>query len=282
MKIKSASVAFLLLFSSLLCAAEPSQQTEDSKDDFSWQFMLGMSAVSDPTILTGVEQNDVDDYLALSLILDVYYKGFFIQANHRRAGGLHFGSELGYQLENNDKWALDIIAKTYIPGYSPKELIEDQPTPIPVMEGLDNRSIGNGLALRYSHFNKNALLTVDLATLQATSAADGWLIETFYSHLIPYKNWDIYLGAGLTYYSKEVTDYYTGIDKDEVSPIRPAYKAGDSLLAQVEVYTQYPLSKHWTFNAGITQNMYSANITASPLVEHQNLTEILVGLIYVF
>jgi outer membrane scaffolding protein for murein synthesis (MipA/OmpV family) len=278
------SVLFSILLSLQALAAETKHENETTVFDetFSWQFMAGFSTIYSPAILKDVKQDDLIDFLSFSLQLDLYYKGFFIQSNHRRADSISLGGEMGYQLIVKDEWELDIINKTYLPGYEPENLIDDSHNDIPTLEGLDDRSSGEGLGLRYSRFYKSAILSIDVASLSINSSAKGWVAEAFYSHLVPYRNWDFYLGAGLTHYSDQVTDYYLGVDKDEISDARPYHKASSSYRAQLEVYAQYPLSKKWTFNGSITQSYYSNNITDSPLADKQHITQVALGVLYVF
>jgi len=283
MLFKKIIVLIFLLCANLVLANEKESTTEQTSDsDFSWQFMINMAAVYDPVILKDVELNGIEDFVAFSLSLDLYYKGFYIQSNQRRLGSQFYSSEIGYQLINKDDWAIDILTKSYLSGYSPKYLIEDQSKPIPTLDGLDDRDSGNGIALRYSRFIGNDLFSVEFASLGVLSKADGWLIDSFYSHLIQYRNWDIYLGGGATFYSSRVMDYYLGVDLNEANEYRSEYQADSAVRLQAEIFAQHPISESWSFSAGITQNYYSNNVVDSPLADKQYITQILIGVMYVF
>jgi len=257
------------------------------KDAFEWQFMVDLSLVSTPAILVDVEQTEAWDYVQLGLLLDMSYKGFFLQSNSRRSLTVIDGGELGYQITVQKNWQLDVILKTYIAGFDPTEIINDQKQDIPQLAGLDERNATSGIALRYSHFFDNAIFNIDFARAIAGkdeqgNYSSGMIIDSFYSYLVPYRNWDIYLGAGFTYYDKVLMDYYIGIDADEVTINRPLHNADSSFRAQLEIYAQYPLSQSWSFNAGLTQTFYSNNIKQSPLVDKNKLTQLMVGVLYVF
>lgn len=284
MTYKQLFVSFMLLISNLSLAAEKQLPKETTlfNQTFSWQIMGGISAFYRPTILKGVDQQKIEDILALSLLIDFYYEGFFIQSNHRRIESALQGAEVGYQLISKNDWELDLISKTYLVGYKPKKLIKDKNRNIPTLENLTDRDPGNGLALRYSRFYDDAIISVDLASLAPLSKANGWLIDLFYSHLVPYRNWDFYIGTGLTYYSQQVSDYYLGIDHDEINQVRNYYKPNSSFRAQLEIFAQHPISKKWSFNAGITQSYYSKAFDKSPLVNEHNITEVMLGVVYVF
>jgi len=273
---------FLLCANPVLANEIGSKTSEKPASDFSWQFMINMAAVYEPVILKDVELNGIEDFVAFSLSLDLYYKGFYIQSNQRRLGSQFYSSEIGYQLINKNDWAIDILTKSYISGYSPKYLIEDQNKPIPTLDGLNDKESGNGIALRYSRFINDDLFSIEFASLGVLSKADGWLIDSFYSHLVQYRNWDIYLGGGATFYSSRVIDYYLGVDLDEANEHRPEHQADGAMRLQAEIFAQHPISKSWSFSAGITQNYYSSSVLDSPLADKQYITQLLIGVMYVF
>lgn len=256
------------------------------KNAFEWQFMVDLSIGSTQELLADVEQSEPWDYLQLGLLLDISYKGFFLQTNSRRSAAID-GGELGYQITVQKNWQLDVILKAYIEGFDPAEIINHQEESIPQLEGLNEREFTGGIALRYSHFFDNAIFYIDLAAARTGendqgNYSTGLIVDSFYSHLVPYRNWDIYLGAGLTYYDQALVDYYIGIDADEVTNNRALYKADSGFRAQLEVYAQYPLSQSWSFNAGLTQSIYSSHIKKSPLVDRNKLTQVMIGVLYVF
>lgn len=276
----------LMVVSTSYAAQESGIATNPSapmvKDAFEWQLIVDLSLASKPVILTGVEQTEPWDYFQLGLLIDLSYKGFFLQSNARRSSTVIDGGELGYQLTVQNDWELDVILKSYIEGYDPSDIIKNQKNDIPQLAGLDERDFTGGIALRYSRFFDNAIFYIDIAAASADDDASGIIIDSFYSYLVPYRNWDIYFGAGLTYYDQALIDYYIGIDANEVTPDRPLHSADSSFRAQLEIYAQYPLSQSWSFNAGLTQTFYSNSIKQSPLVDKNKLTQLMIGVHYVF
>jgi hypothetical protein len=257
-----------------------------AKDAFEWQFMMDLSLASTSVLLADVKQTEPLDYLQLGLLLDISYKGFFLQTNARRSAAID-GGELGYQITVQKDWQLDVILKAYIEGFDPAYIIDHQEESIPQLEGLNEREFTGGIALRYSHFFDNAIFYIDLAAARTGENSQGnystgLIVDSFYSHLVPYRNWDIYFGAGLTYYDQALVDYYIGIDANEVTNSRALYSADSGFRAQLEVYAQYPLSQSWSFNAGVTQSIYSNHIKKSPLVDRNKLTQVMIGVLYVF
>jgi len=277
-------VLFLAVFSENALAADPKHDNVTTVFDktFSWQFMAGVSGGYNQSPIKGDKQSNFYDYIHISLLFDLYYKGFFMQSNHRRSDAATLGGEIGYELIVNENWELDIISKAYVPGYEPSNIIDNNDHDIPTLSGLEDRDFGRGVGLRYSRFYQDSVLSIDLASLTSLSKAGGWVADVFYSHLKPYRNWDIYYGAGFTYYSSEVTDYFVGVNQDEVSNARPIYKAGSGYKAQLEVFAQHPISQNWSFNTSITQSYYSNTINDSPIIGKQHLTQVMFGVLYVF
>lgn len=283
---------YLLTFSGvilLLCAFFSSANEKIPKNEatvfnetFSWQAMANMSLIYNPSLLKGQDQEDALDYIGLSLLLDVYYNGFFIQSNHRRASGLLQGAEFGYQLVVTPEWELDIISKTYVSSYIPQDIIKNADKNIPTLQGLKERSAGEGIGLRYSRHHRNSVFSVDFATLAPLSDANGWIIDVFYSYVLPYRNWDIYLNTGYTHYSEKVMDYYYGVNPSEVSAVRPLHQSAGGNRLQLELFAQHPLSDKWSFSGGVSHSYYSKSIEESPLVDRQNLTQVMLGVVYVF
>tara|TARA_R100001377_G_scaffold51707_1_gene30262 strand:- start:2699 stop:3655 length:957 start_codon:yes stop_codon:yes gene_type:complete len=284
---------FFLLASSLCYGQEISESPENDankpviKDEFEWQIILDLSLIYDPTIIAGIEQEKLSDYLLPGLLVDISYKGFYLQSNQRRSHVLLGGTELGYQLFIEENWQLDLILKAYMQGYDSESLIEYGGGDPELLVGLKEREVTIGAAIRYSQYFEDALFRIDFA--YGSSGEDenehhvgGLIIDSFYSYLLPYKNWDIYLGAGLSYFSQDIINYYIGVSPDEVLATRPEYTADAGFRAQAEVYAQYPVSESWSFHTGITHSYFSTNVKDSPLVDTNQTTQVTLGVMYVF
>jgi outer membrane scaffolding protein for murein synthesis (MipA/OmpV family) len=257
------------------------------KDAFEWQFILDLSLVYDPKIIAGIEQEKVWQYFMPGILVDISYKGFFLQSNQRRSNAFLGGTELGYQLIVEDNWQLDVIAKAYMQGYDSESLIEYGGGDDSLLAGLREREATVGIALRYSQYFEESVFTIDFASAHTgddeyDDHVSGLIIDSFYSYLLPYRNWDFYFGGGLTYYSQNIVDYYIGVSADEVSDSRAEYTADDGFRAQLELYAQHPLSANWSFNAGITHSIYSNEVKESPLVDRNQVTQVMLGVLYVF
>jgi len=297
-------IASSFTFSSLSYAQEPRSQEDSAKqesyvnvensanktivkDAFEWQFILDLSMVYDPKIIAGIEQDELLHYFLPGILVDISYKGFFLQTNQRRSNALLGGTEFGYQLFVEKNWQVDLIAKAYMQGYDSDSLIEHGGGDEDLLAGLTEREATGGIALRYSHYFNDALFSIDFAYGSAGDDVNGEhvggiIIDSFYSYLVPYRNWDIYLGGGLTYFSQDIVDYYIGVSPEESNDNRAEYTANSGFRGQLEVYAQYPLSANWSFNAGITHSIFSNAVKESPLVDKSQVTQVMLGALYVF
>jgi outer membrane protein len=123
----------LLSVSSLANDKKPLNESTVFNETFSWQAQAGFSFGYASSIIDGVEQHDLTNYINISLLLDFYYKGFFIQTDHRRADTHTLGAELGYQLLVKEDWELDIINKSYLRGFNSEDLIKYADENIPIL-----------------------------------------------------------------------------------------------------------------------------------------------------
>ena len=277
---------FILVLLMCILSHELSAKTDNidsSDDELSWQLTGGIAGFYNPSILKDdLEPEHLAKILNISLLVDLYYKGFFIQTDHRRVEGMAASHEIGYQLVNKNKWGLDLLYKSYIYGFDPELIAEYADVKNNILEGMTTRHDANGVGLRYSRFFDDAVLSMDVASIVSFSAGDDWVAEAFYSHLIPYKNWDLHLGVGLSYYTKDTVDYYLGIRPHEVNARRPEYEAEAGYRSEVEFLAQRPINENWMLNVGINHTHYDSSIRKSPIVKRNNVTVFTVGVLYAF
>ena len=277
--LRSAWACLLLSFPLAIFAQESPQKEEKG---FSWQAMLGVAAVSNSSILEG--NNNEDDFEA-SLLLDLYYRGFFIQSESRRFDARHNGAAFGYKFIENQDWELDILIKNYITGfdeYGHDLFAEDKDQPVESLRGISEREYDGTLALRYTRYYEESIFWVDVGGDAFNNDYGGWLVDAYYSYLIPVRNWDIYLGIGASVFSAELVDYYYGIDEHEVTPTRPYYEGSLGARIQFEAMAQYPISESWILRGGISQSFYTSAITDSPIVDSDVKPQASIEISYVF
>ncbi|MDU0353630.1 MipA/OmpV family protein [Paraglaciecola aquimarina] len=249
---------------------------------FSWNVTITGDIMSSQSILAGVNQEKFTEFLDISVFIDLYYKGFFIQTNKHRFGDYVNGAELGYELLVNEKYEIDLISKTYLPGFSSDtaELVYERE--IPELAGIDEREFLSSQGIRYMGYLPSSVYWIDWAVNLLNSEHRGWVIDGFYSYILQRRNWDINFGGGISLFSSNMNGYYFSVKPEEATQDRPVYDAGAGYRLQLEAFVQRPLSEGWLFNAGVTFSHYSKSISDSPIIDRQNALRAQIGVSYVF
>lgn len=86
--------------------------------------------------------------------------------------------------------------------------------------------------------------------------------------------------AELQWFSADMTDYYFGVNANEVTANRPAYEADSALGAKAGVDMNFPLSPRWELVAGVHLTGYDSEITNSPIVDKDMVWGGGIGLVY--
>ena len=77
--------------------------------------------------------------------------------------------------------------------------------------------------------------------------------------------------AELQWLSADMTDYYVGVDADEVTTYRPAYQAGDALGLKAGLVLEYPLTRNLTVLGGVNLTGWDNAVTDSPIVDRDSI-----------
>jgi outer membrane scaffolding protein for murein synthesis (MipA/OmpV family) len=283
---KSRYLALTILVLSLCIAmaskAEDSTGSSRGDNEFSWDISIAADVIKESPLILGTDQEDTFDYLKVSILLDIYYRGFFIQTNKHRYSSYVDGAEIGYELEVNENYEVDLISKIYLPGFSATEKGLFNKDKIEELQGINTREYLSNQGIRYMRYFQNAVYWVDVAADILNGEHHGWVIDGFYSYILQKRNWEIYLGAGASFFSSNMNNYYFSVRSEEARDSRPAYRAGAGYRLQIEAFVQHPISEGWLFNGGVTLSHYSNSISDSPLVVRENVMRAQAGVSYVF
>lgn len=256
-------------------------QSKSSKG-FSWDVTIAIDASQSQFLMIGEEESNKNEFLGFSFLVDLYYKGFFIQSNKHRLGGYLSGGELGYELLVTEEYEIDLISKSYIAGFSSQNDSIFNNKGNPELIGVKERDYISNLGIRYMRYMPDAVYWVDIASNLIGTQHSGWVIDGFYSHMLQHKNWDINLGVGASIFSRDMNNYFFSVSPEESNEQRPIYNAGAGYRLQFEAFAQRPISDSWLFSSGIIFSHYSNSIYDSPLVARQNILRAQVGVRYVF
>lgn len=111
---------------------------------------------------------------------------------------------------------------------------------------------------------------------------DGYQLEFSYSYPFALGPWQLEPEAGLVWFSKEVTNYYYGVSRQYVRPDRLFYDPDSSFRYGFEVEATYPFAKHHAIQLEASYELYSKDITDSPIVDGSSAWGVSAGYIYRF
>ncbi|MGB1008912.1 MAG: MipA/OmpV family protein [Thiolinea sp.] len=80
--------------------------------------------------------------------------------------------------------------------------------------------------------------------------------------------------------SEELTDYYVGVDSDEVATDRPQYQADAELALKAGVDYRHKLTDSFTLLGGLHMTRYGEEISDSPIIENEMIWGVNMGLTY--
>lgn len=86
--------------------------------------------------------------------------------------------------------------------------------------------------------------------------------------------------AELQWFSADITDYYTGVDTNEVTAARPAYEADAAFGLKAGFDLNYELAPRWELVTGLHVTTYDDAISDSPIVDKDTVWGTGIGLIY--
>jgi len=189
-------------------------------------------------------------------------------------GNLYFrGSRLGYQFYKDDAFSLDVLAAWAFRGYDDDDSRH--------LNGMDDRdsSIKGGLAASY-HDGWGTASVSFLTDLLGEH--DGQEISFRYAKRFIREPWVLTPSAGITWQSNNLTDYYYGVERNEVAVSRPYYSAGEAWNPFVSLTTQYYFTEKWSSLVMLQYEWLDSEISDSPIVNKQYQVRLMAGVMCKF
>jgi len=179
------------------------------------------------------------------------------------------GSVLGFQFYKDPSWSLDLLAKWAFRGYNDDDSRH--------LNGMDDRdsSIEGGVAASYHDGWGTA--SISLVT-DLLGEHDGQEITFSYAKRFIREPWVLTPSAGITWQSNNLTDYYYGVERDEVTAARPYYSAGEAWNPFVALTTQYYFTKKWSSLITLQYEWLDNEISDSPIVNKQYQVRVMAGI----
>ncbi|WP_376919028.1 MipA/OmpV family protein [Agaribacter flavus] len=256
--------------------------SSDTDDGLQWNVEIAAALISDPSNIIGAEQKDASNYLGATVILDLYYKGFFIESNRHRLNYHLLPTDIGYELVSAEDYEIDLLARSYIKGFNERSagLIFDKS--IEELKGIDSRDEFLLQGLRYTAYLNEDVYWLSFGIDILDGVHHGWVLDGFYASTYHLRNWDVQLGAGATVFSANMNQYYFGVETHEISENRPYYSPNAGYRGELEISGRYPISESWLLTTGLTLSHYSKSIFDSPLTTRRNVLRYVLSVSYVF
>lgn len=111
---------------------------------------------------------------------------------------------------------------------------------------------------------------------------DGTEVSLGYSIPIPLEPVFLSVGVEASWLSSEVGDYYYGVDANQVRAGRPQYLVDDTWVYEFSIRGMLPLDENWSLMAGVSVETYDNEITDSPIVAEDQITNAFAAVSYEF
>ena len=93
---------------------------------------------------------------------------------------------------------------------------------------------------------------------------------------------DITPSIGINWRSKQLNDYYYGVEGTEATPARPEYHAGSTVGVLAGLRLDYPVDEQWSLFSSFNIEWLGSEITDSPIVNEHTMTSFILGAMYRF
>ncbi|MBT0726312.1 MipA/OmpV family protein [Rosenbergiella australiborealis] len=186
------------------------------------------------------------------------------------------GVEGGYYLYHGEMDQFSLIANTTGQYFSPHRAHNS------AMQGLDKRHLTMMMGGEWTHQANWGLFRTAL-TGDVLNESNGVVWDTNYRYPLQFGALAILPGAGVTWQSKNQTNYYYGVSGSESRRTSISrYKADDSWSPYIDVSATYALTRDWSIEAGARYTHFDKEIKHSPMVDKSGQTTIWTGVNYQF
>lgn len=179
------------------------------------------------------------------------------------------GSRLGYQFYKDESLSLDVLAKWNFRGYE-----EDDSRHL---NGMDDRDATMEAGLAASYYDGWGTASVSFVT-DILGEHDGQEITFNYAKRFIREPWVLTPSAGITWQSNNLTDYYFGVERDEVTGSRPYYSAGEAWNPFIALTAQYYFTEKWSSLVMLQYEWLDSQIFDSPIVNKQYQVRVMAGI----
>jgi MipA family protein len=235
----------LLLFSSRLMAADVSQVMLQDDNDI-WSLGAGIRSHTSP--YQGEQEHT--DFMPI-----ISYTGerFYID-----------GNSLGIHLNRDQRWQADLYAAYRFGGYT-----EEDSRFLTDMERNDSVDMGLALTRHTAYGSFTFDPSVDIG-----GQHHGWDTELSWHTTYQQGAWRWRPWLGLDYRNQQLTDYYFGVETQEATSTRTAYRAGSSINYHAGLDLEYRLDRQNLLSLNLRQTRLDDEIADSSIVDERNILSV--------
>lgn len=182
----------------------------------------------------------------------------------------------GYYLWNDQQNKLSIMGYYFPESFKPGDSDDER------MKRLDRRRSTLMLGLAYSYNAEWGTIRTALSG-DTLNNSNGMLGDVTYLYRFTVDNWTLVPGVGVTWASKNQTDYYYGVsDNESRRSGLDSYTPGNSFAPYAELTANYRFNPNW--NAFVTGRYISLSNTVkdSPMVDKSYTGILMTGVSYKF
>lgn len=188
-----------------------------------------------------------------------------------------FGPQATFTFLGDKDASLSALVKMRSEGYKAKEGRN--------LRGMDDRdrTVEGGLAYQ---------MNLDWATLGVEWTSDllkkhgghevRWTLSRRFDNVLNIERLAVTPTVGANWRSRQLNDYYYGVEADEATAARPAYNAGHSFGLLAGLRAETPLWQNWTLYASVFTEWLDKEITDSPIVDKHYRLSMILGAMYRF
>lgn len=217
---------------------------------------------TDSSIYKGKEYSNVP----LPLSVNINYKNFYLS-----------GTEFGASFIDTKRFSLAIFAELQ-DGYSIKGSKMDNGYKS-IKKRRFQQAVGLKADIGLDEISQDLTLSPYFSTGKRGSKVGASLSYTY----VIGEKFTLSPSVSATYLSKKYTDYYFGVDKDELGGnITNEYNPDGAFEFGAGLYGEYYFTKHISALAYVNMSRYSSEVRKSPITEDRIITNVGASLKYTF
>lgn len=184
---------------------------------------------------------------------------------------------LSYRVAEIGDLEISALASGRLQGY---EVVDS-----PYLTGMKDRSntLDGGISLQWNGFSLSYVHDL-------LSKHKGDEMSLAYNKGFGLGKAEVMLGAGVTWQSEKLNQYYYGVVPTEARSLivnnkifnRTAYKTEDAAVPKINMLVKYPVFGSWVLVSGAEVNFLPNEITDSPIIENKNAWGVFAGMVKMF